>query len=168
MRLARFFLIVPFLVMGCAYTPEPDSAAAVAPAEPAASAAPAPATRPAAAPVLLPSQQISWTPMKFPSGAQISVLSGDPQTGPFRALQRWPAGTRVPLHIHTHDSRAFAHSGTMVLRFEGQSPVELGPGSWATIPGGAPHETICRSGGGDCVFYIEMSGPADTIIKERR
>lgn len=152
MRVDRLIVVLCLVAMpGCVYTPAPNPPRTVG-----------------AAPVLMPSRQVTWAPAKFPSGARIAVLSGNPETGPFRALERWPAGTRVALHTHTHDSYAFAHAGTMVLRFEGQSPVELGPGSWAMIPGGVPHETTCRGGADDCVFYIEMSGRADTIITEPR
>lgn len=149
MRRAVLFLLA---LTGCVYAPAPS-----APSAPGSGGA---------APVVMPSHRITWTAVKFPAGARMAVLSGNPETGAFRALERWPAGTRVALHTHTHDAYAFAHAGTIALRFEGQPPAELGPGSWAMIPGGVPHETICRSGGGDCIFYLEMSGRADTIITE--
>jgi quercetin dioxygenase-like cupin family protein len=55
-----------------------------------------------------------------------------------------PAGTVLPLHIHTNSNRVVSISGVITLTFEGMPGKDLGPGSYAPIPGGMKHSAMCK------------------------
>lgn len=103
---------------------------------------------------------LTWTEDPEMHGAKMAVLWGDPAKGAYGALNRWPSGTVVPLHWHTHANDGVVVSGTLVIKLEGSAPKELGPGSVVSIPGGVKHETSCKAGA-DCLFFAHQDGFAD-------
>ncbi|MFN2385201.1 MAG: cupin domain-containing protein [Thermoanaerobaculia bacterium] len=104
--------------------------------------------------------EVKWAPMAGLAGAQQAVLWGDPTRGEHGILYRWPAGTNVPIHWHTHGDRGIVISGTLSLGVEGAAPKELPPGSYFSLGGGMHHTTSCKAGA-DCVFFLQRDGLFD-------
>lgn len=122
-----------------------------------------PAMRPAA--VLKAAEDLKWVDVPNVKGVQQAVLWGNPQKGPNGLFNKFAAGTEVPLHSHTANFRSVVVAGTMVFGLEGQSPKELGPGSYSFLPGGVKHTTACKAGA-DCVIFTAASGPFDVVPAE--
>ena len=110
--------------------------------------------------IVWPAGDIKWTDNPAIKGAKIAVLWGDPAKGPYGAFRTLPAGPSLALHTHTNDQRVIAVSGAIVLSMEGGSPKELGPGSYAFIPGGAKHSVQCKAGAA-CTYFEEGMGASD-------
>ncbi len=110
-------------------------------------------------------EELKWAEVPEVAGAKEAVVWGDPKKGAYGMLEKWPGGTDVPLHTHTHDNRGAVISGTLVITMEGESAKELGPGSYVLVPGGAKHTSACKAGA-DCVFYVHQPGIADIKMVE--
>ena len=94
------------------------------------------------------------------SKISIAVLSGDPKTGAYEAFLKFPAGMSIPLHWHTFSNTGVGVSGTVVITGDGQTAIELGPGTWGVVPGRLKHTTACKEGA-DCVLYVRQPGKDD-------
>lgn len=114
----------------------------------------------ATAPVVWAAADVKWSDSPALKGAKVAVLWGDPKTGPYGTLKTLPGGASLALHTHTYDQRAIVLSGTVILTFEGGAAKDLGPGSYALIPGGAKHKADCKAGA-ECVYFEEATGAAD-------
>ena len=104
--------------------------------------------------------EVKWAPMAGLPGAREATLWGDPTKGEHGILYRWPAGTNVPVHWHTHGDRGVVVSGTMTLAVDGAAAKDLPPGSYFSLGGGIKHATGCKAGA-DCVFFIHREGMFD-------
>lgn len=116
-------------------------------------------------PTTIAGDAVSWgaAPPTLPSGAQASVLQGDPgKSGPFVLRLRMPAGYVVPPHSHSQDelvtviSGKFAVVGGAAVDRTAFKPVV--PGSFINIPAGASHYAIAES---ESVVQIHGIGPFD-------
>jgi len=98
-------------------------------------------------------------------GITQSDLWGNSNKGAHGALTKFAAGTKVPLHMHSHDLKAIVLAGTMV--FSGADGVEtkLGPGSYRFEPAGLMHVTACAAGA-DCELVEIQSGAFDVKLAE--
>jgi Domain of unknown function (DUF4437) len=114
---------------------------------------------------LLPAGAVPWVTAR--PGQDMSVLWGDPRTGPIGRFNRFAAGFEDRPHFHTRDLRAVIISGTLIVRVADGSPIELGSGSYALIPGGTQHTHSCKDGGA-CVLFVEQDGPNDTTPIQAR
>jgi quercetin dioxygenase-like cupin family protein len=112
---------------------------------------------------------LEWGPCPeyMPEGCGIAVLQGDPTQDNADIFFRMAPGTTVPEHWHTSNERMVLVSGTMVVDYDGQEPVELQPGTYAYGPGGLPHETQCAEGD-DCVLFIAFEDPVDAPSVEEQ
>ena len=110
--------------------------------------------------VIWPAGALKWTDNPAVTGAKQTVLWGDPTKGAYGALKQVPAGTVLAAHTHKNDSRVIMIKGTVGLELDGKT-TDLGPGSYALIPGAAPHSATCRVGGA-CEYFEEMSGAFDS------
>jgi quercetin dioxygenase-like cupin family protein len=110
--------------------------------------------------VVWPADAIKWTDTTAAPGAKIAVLWGDPNKGAYGALKQVPGGTVLAKHTHKNDSHVLMVMGSISLEIEGKTTV-LGPGSFATIPGGVPHAATCR-GTAACQYFETMSGVFDS------
>src|SRR5262249_31650140 len=95
-------------------------------------------------------------------GQDVSVLWGDPRTGPYGRFNRFAAGFEDRPHYHTRDLRVVIVSGTMIQRIGEAASQEVGPGSFILIPGGTAHTHSCKSGA-PCVLFVQQEGPNDTV-----
>ena len=109
---------------------------------------------------IIPAESIKWVPAR--PGQDVSVLWGDPRTGPFGRFNRFIAGFEDRPHYHTRDLRVVVVSGTMVVRVGAGASQEVGPGSYQLIPGGTAHTHSCKAGGA-CVVFVQQDGPNDTV-----
>ncbi|HEV8680506.1 MAG TPA: cupin domain-containing protein [Stellaceae bacterium] len=89
---------------------------------------------------------IKWAaaPPSLPKGAQIAVLSGDPgKEGPFVMRLKFPAGYKVPAHMHPADENATVISGTLNFamgdKLDPKKGEALKPGSYFHMPKGMRH-----------------------------
>jgi quercetin dioxygenase-like cupin family protein len=129
-----------------------SGAAAMAAAQEAtATAAPAKAAEAAPTPTFWSASELKWTDIAAVQGAREAVLWGDPVKEGYGKLNRWKAGTEVPLHFHPFEARGVVLEGTMTFTPEGGAAKELGPGSYWHMPGKVKHVTTCKPGA-DCVF----------------
>jgi len=127
------------------------------------------AAQPKAAPkrgtTLKTAADMKWAVVPNVKGVQQAVAWGNPQKGPYGAFHKFASGTEVPLHTHTASLRSVIISGTLVITLEGQSPKELGPGSYFFEPGGVKHTTACKAGA-ECLFYTHATGAFDVVPAE--
>lgn len=110
--------------------------------------------------------ELKWTDFPDVKGAKQAILWGDPNKGAHGALVKFPAGTEVPLHTHSHEGRGVVISGTLAIALEDQPPKELGPGSYFLVPAALKHKTICKSGADHCLFLDQSPGAFDIKIVE--
>ncbi len=110
--------------------------------------------------------EIKWTDNPAIKGAKVAVLWGDPKTGAYGAFKTIPAGGSIPLHTHTRDARVALVAGTVALSMAGEPAKELGPGSYAFIPGGVEHAADCKAGA-DCVYLEQQTGASDIKFVEK-
>lgn len=129
--------------------------------------APAPAKKAAVKqePQLWSAGDIKWVDIPDMKGGQKAVLWGDPNTGAYGAMLKFPAGLDIPLHWHTYRNRGALLSGTMAIALEGGTPKELGAGSYLMMPGRVKHSTMCKAGA-DCVVFVEQPGKDDIHLVE--
>lgn len=116
----------------------------------------------AAKEVVWPADQLQFKPVQ--PGITKAVLWGDPTKGAYGALTRFAAGTKVPLHTHSHDIKVVVISGTFVYGTTGGEQ-RLGPGSYLFEPGGKKH-TSGAEAGADCLFFEESPGKWDIQMVE--
>lgn len=112
---------------------------------------------------LIAADEMKWVPMPGLEGAQQVALFGDPTKEAHRILYKWPAGTKAPLHTHTHGDRGVIVSGTLSLAVEGAAPKMLPPGSYFSLAAGTKHITAVE-GNAPCIFYIEREGSFDAVM----
>jgi quercetin dioxygenase-like cupin family protein len=65
-------------------------------------------------------------------------------------------------HKHTSPERIVLLSGEMSVRYDGQEPERLRPGTYAYGPAGVPHAVTCLSRK-PCVLFIAFVDPVDAI-----
>ena len=110
--------------------------------------------------VVTSASELKWIESPAMKGAKQAVLWGDPTKGAYGTLRSIPGGTALGVHTHTHAQRVVLVSGTIEFNMEGEPKKDLGPGSYVSIPGGAPHDATCKAGA-DCVYFEEGMGAAD-------
>lgn len=107
---------------------------------------------------------LEWGPCPppFARGCEIAVLHGDPAKPNADILLRVPGGFRLPPHKHSSAERMILVGGQLRVRYEGNPPRVLTPGSYAYGPAGLPHEGQCV-GRQRCVLFIAFEGPVDAV-----
>jgi|SRR5262245_38682987 len=135
------------LALACAAAPTAWPAQETKPAE----SAPAKAAEAAPTPTLWSASELKWTDNPVIKGTKQAVLWGDPEKEGYGRLNRWAAGTEVPLHYHPFEVRGVVLEGTVTITPEGGAAKELGPGSYWHLPGKVRHVTTCKPGA-ECLF----------------
>ncbi len=110
--------------------------------------------------VVWSASDLKWVDNPAIKGARQAVLWGDPAKGAYGAIKKMPADTAIGMHTHTADQRVVMISGTIEFNMAGEPKKDLGPGSYTSIPGGAPHDATCKAGA-ECVYFEEANGAAD-------
>lgn len=104
--------------------------------------------------------EMVWKDNAAIKGSQWTALWGDPAAGAWGALKKVPAGTELPAHTHTLDSKVAMMKGTITLRLDGMADKAMGPMSYSLIPGGMVHSASCGKDS-ECVYMEQMEGPYD-------
>lgn len=107
--------------------------------------------------------QLKWTPAPpvLPKGAQISVLSGEPdKAGPFTIRLKIPADYKVPAHSHPTAERVTVISGDfhfgMGDKLDEAKAEKLGSGSFVDLPANMNHYVFTST---EAVIQIDSEGP---------
>lgn len=107
-----------------------------------------------------PALQWNDCPDFMPEGCAISVVHGDPAGNESDVFFRVPAKAEVPLHWHTAAERMVLVDGRLSVRYDGQAPATLLPGTYAYGPARVAHSATCESAQ-PCVLFIAFDGPVD-------
>lgn len=116
-------------------------------------------------PTIVPGDAVNWgaAPPSLPSGAQASVLHGNPgKEGPFVLRLRFPAGFVVPPHVHSKDELVTVISGRFSInageKVDRSAFRPLPPASFVNLPAGTAHYAIAET---ESVVQINGLGPFD-------
>jgi len=109
-------------------------------------------------------ESLQWGPCPafFPAGCQIAVLHGDPSKPNVDIFFKVPGNYDLPAHWHTSAERMTLLSGSLNVRYRGQSTTELKTGMYAFGPAKAVHDGRCVSDD-PCVLFIAFEDPLDAI-----
>lgn len=113
--------------------------------------------------IVLP-DRMTWGPPPpgLPSGAQASVVSGDPSRPGFYVVRiRAPEGYTIRPHWHTQDEHITVLSGRVEMGIGdelGKNITPGGPGAYFELPGGHHHSAVMR---GETIVQIDGLGPFD-------
>jgi quercetin dioxygenase-like cupin family protein len=107
-----------------------------------------------------PALQWGDCPDFMPEGCAISVVHGDPAGEESDVFFRVPAKAEIPLHWHSEAERMVLVDGRLSVRYDGQAPVTLTPGTYAYGPARLAHSATCESAQ-PCVLFIAFDGPVD-------
>src|SRR5687768_17637469 len=78
--------------------------------------------------VSMMASDLAWKDNAAMKGSQWAALWGDATAGgAWAAFKKVPAGTVLPAHTHTLDSKVVMMKGTMNLTLEGAAPKAMGP-----------------------------------------
>jgi quercetin dioxygenase-like cupin family protein len=109
------------------------------------------------------SGDLKWgaAPPVFPKGAQMAVLSGDPnKSGTFVIRLKMPAGYKIPAHQHPTDEYVTVVSGDLSLgmgdKLDPAKSAKLAPGGFAVA--GAKMNHFAFTNGG-AVVQVSAEGP---------
>ncbi|MEZ5307938.1 MAG: cupin domain-containing protein [Pyrinomonadaceae bacterium] len=95
-----------------------------------------------------PTTELKWHQSPIPGGVTISPVAGEIMKGEHVTYVRFPAGTKIPMHVHSTDYIGIVISGNMRHPVKGKpsTDVQLPPGSHWSIPAGLEHQTECLEG----------------------
>ena len=113
-------------------------------------------------------EDMQFFPMAEGSPVLMSVLWGDPATGPSGVMLKMPAGFETPIHTHSAGYRAVVIQGQATHWIEGADPSaahRAGPGSYVVQPAGEWHGDL-NAGPGEVVVLVIYDGPIDFVFKE--
>lgn len=98
---------------------------------------------------LIPRKDMKWAPMdpSMPDGPKLSIVTGDPKTGPVGFIIQIPPGGKSPIHSHSSDYHAVAIDGAPYhwLPHEAEDGAAFGNGTYFYQPGGYNHGDRCTS-----------------------
>ena len=101
----------------------------------------------------------AFTPIPgLPSCMTGAVQSGDPAKGPSVMLGKGAAGCLIPWHWHTPTEQVMLVSGSARLEMKGGKSEQLGPGSYAMLPGKHIHQFTCTSA---CTLFVSSDAAFD-------
>jgi len=104
--------------------------------------------------------ELQWSPV--PGAPAMESKAWSAANGSNCGFNKFPKGTKVPLHSHTADLSAIVVAGQFGSMEEGV-PVKLAaPGTYTFIPGGLKHTTECGPEA-DCVVYRCQPGAFDLV-----
>jgi quercetin dioxygenase-like cupin family protein len=87
------------------------------------------------------------------------LIYEDPATHGIVTLVRFSKGYALPAHSHTRDEVILVLKGKLEILLAGKTKT-IGPGEYATIPGGTAH-ALKVLGWSGCELLVHVSGPID-------
>ncbi|HJQ99395.1 MAG TPA: cupin domain-containing protein [Candidatus Polarisedimenticolaceae bacterium] len=114
----------------------------------------------AAKAVVVPTQDVKWTPGAIPQ-VSMAVVDGDPAKGASHFFLKYAAGFVTPSHHHSADHYVTLLGGNLTLTADGKE-TKLTPGSYFAFTGKAAHVGKCE-GSEDCVMFVDSRGAWDVV-----
>ena len=110
---------------------------------------------------------LRFDPIAEGSPVEVSLLWGNPETGPAAVLIRFPEGYEEPWHSHSSTYHSVLIKGEFQSRgnAESDSTRVFGPGSYAIQPGGEAHREV-NAGQGELVAFVYFDGPIDFVMAD--
>jgi quercetin dioxygenase-like cupin family protein len=102
---------------------------------------------------------------KQPEGVHVYPISGNPGTGPFSAVVRFPAGLKMPLHSHKHSYTGMALSEGLYHGTSDAAAHDAPKGSSWSQPAGEAHVDGCK-GDKPCYFLVTFDGPVNMVLEK--
>ncbi len=104
---------------------------------------------------------IQWEPLNgAPEGAEISMLWGNPKTGPSEAMVKFPAGYLFPHHHHSVRERIIWMQGDFIYIADDGTRLMLGPMAYLNVAPGIKHSIRCGNAE-PCILYLTFNEPMD-------
>jgi quercetin dioxygenase-like cupin family protein len=110
--------------------------------------------------IVVQADSLKWAagPPTLPKGAQMAILYGDPaKEGPYVYRVKFPAGSKVPAHMHPNDENVTVISGTVHIgtgdKLDEQKGEAVKAGGYFHMPKGMHHygwtteETVIQANG---------------------
>jgi len=112
--------------------------------------------------VLVPPDQMKWSPNPDAPEVKAAAAWGDLAKGPHGAFHRLPAGFATHLHTHSSDLRVVVVSGTLIEASENGPETKLPAGSYVYQPHTVKHTTKCEAGS-ECLLFVVANGKFDIV-----
>ena len=113
--------------------------------------------------VVVTPDKIKWgpAPPALPSGAEATVLAGDPsKKGAYTMRAKFPDGYKVPPHFHPTDENVTVIKGTFNIgrgeKFDKDATKEMPAGSYMKMPKGMRHFAWAK---GETIVQVHGEGP---------
>jgi len=111
-------------------------------------------------------EDLTFVPQRPGSPVEMAVLWGNPATGPWGVLLKFPNGLGVPVHLHSASYRAVIIAGAPTHMLDGATePTQFEPGGYIYQPSGEFHSNANLSGE-DALVLVMYDGPMDAISKQ--
>lgn len=114
-------------------------------------------------PIVVKAEVVTWmpAPASLPTGAQVSVLEGDPgKPGSLALRLKVPDGYRIPPHWHPRVERVTVLQGTFRLgqgeKWDDAKLQDLPAGSYFVFPSRHRHFAEAR---GETILQLNVEGP---------
>jgi anti-sigma factor ChrR (cupin superfamily) len=105
---------------------------------------------------------LTWRsgPAYLPSGLQVAVVQGNPETGPSVRYLYLPDGYTIPDHYHEDTESGVVVQGTILMGHPDARLTAYHEGAFVSTPPRMPHRVRCQSKGG-CIVSISRASAAD-------
>ncbi len=112
---------------------------------------------------------LKWYKSPLPFGIRVSPIYGDITKKEHITYIRFPAGTKVPMHVHSTDYVGVVINGNMRHPVKGKSKTDvfLPPGSHWSIPANVKHVTECLPGT-ECIALMYQKRKFDYSLVNKR
>ena len=116
-----------------------------------------------------PTTDLKWYESGIPGGVTVSPIYGDISKGEHISFVRFPAGTKIPMHIHNTDYVGVVVSGNMrhPVKGKAETNILLPPGSHWSIPANLEHETECLPGV-ECIALMYQKDRFDYKLTDQK
>jgi quercetin dioxygenase-like cupin family protein len=102
---------------------------------------------------------LKWEPV--PDSPVLVAKAWSNANGSYCQFNKFPKGTKIPLHHHTADVTSVVVAGRFGFTESGATQF-VSPGTYQSIPGGLKHTTECAADA-DCVIFSCGSAPFDLV-----
>ena len=117
--------------------------------------------------IVVPADKVQWgpAPPALPTGAQISVLEGNPaEKGAVTLRLKLPADYTIPPHWHSMTERVTVLSGALQIgmgdKVDRRASTNLEPGGFVSLPAKMHHYAWTAN---PTVVQINLEGPFDIV-----
>jgi len=110
-------------------------------------------------------EDVEFTPTPF---GETATLVGDPMTGAYSGLNRFPVGQVIPTHTHSNAGQVVVIRGVLFNYRPGEPKLPYGPGSFLSEPSGVVHTTECSPESPEpCLVFVTQDDFLDfNVVNE--